>query len=168
MLSVDEPVTIENALKSQEWRETMQAELQATESNNTWFWSDLPRGQKAIGLKWVFKLKKDAAGNVVKHKARLIAKGYAHKEGVDYDEVFAPVARLETVRVLLALAAQENWQVHHMDVKSAFLNGNLQEEVYVLRGRICSCCYGCMSGSVAEYATSRYIKGKYAEIQFIY
>jgi hypothetical protein len=87
---------------------------------------------------------------------------------VDYDEVFAPVARLETVRVLLALAAQENWQVHHMDVKSAFLNGNLQEEVYVLRGRICSCCYGCMSGSVAEYATSRYIKGKYAEIQFIY
>jgi hypothetical protein len=79
----------------------------------------------------VFKVKKDAAGNIVKYKARLVAKGYAQKEGVDFDEVFAPVARLETVRVLLALAAQGNWEVHYMDVKSAFLNGCLQEVVYV-------------------------------------
>ena len=88
-------------------------------------------GHKAIGLKWVFKVTKDAAGNVVKHKARLVAKGYAQREGVDFDEVFAPVARLETVRVLIALAAHENWELHHMDVKSAFLNGYLKEEVYV-------------------------------------
>lgn len=88
-------------------------------------------GHKAIGLKWVFKVTKDAAGNVVKHKARLVAKGYAQREGVDFDEVFAPVARLETVRVLIALAAHENWEIHHMDVKSAFLNGYLKEEVYV-------------------------------------
>ena len=93
--------------------------------------SDLPRGHKAIGLKWVFKVKRDAAGEVVKHKARLVAKGYAQKQGVDYDEVFAPVARIETVRILFALAAQGDWEVHHMDVKSAFLNGDLQEEVYV-------------------------------------
>ena len=109
----------------------MNSELQAIEDNNTWFWSDLPNGHRAIGLKWVFKVKKDAVGNTVKHKARLVAKGYAQKEGVDFDEVFAPVARLETVRVLLALAAHGNWEIHHMDVKSAFLNGNLQEEVYV-------------------------------------
>ena len=69
--------------------------------------------------------------NPVKHKARLVAKGYAQKYGVDYEEVFAPVARLETVRLMLALAANGKWEVHHMDVKSAFLNGELQEEVYV-------------------------------------
>jgi len=82
-------------------------------------------------LKWVFKVKKDPADNIVKHKARLVAKGYAQIQGVDYDEVFAPVARLETVRVLIALAAQRDWEIHHMDVKSAFLNGELIEEVYV-------------------------------------
>jgi hypothetical protein len=82
-------------------------------------------------LKWVFKVKRDPAGNIVKHKARLVAKGYAQIQGVGYDEVFAPVARLETVRLLLALAAQGQWEVHHMDVKSAFLNGDLHEEVYM-------------------------------------
>jgi len=87
----------------------------------------LPKGHKAIGLKWVFKVKRDAAGNIVKYKARLVAKGYAQKQGVDYDEVYAPVARIETVRILLALAANGDWEVHHMDVKSAFLNGDLQE-----------------------------------------
>jgi hypothetical protein len=81
----------------------------------------------------VYKLKKDAQGNVIKHKARLVAKGYVQKQGVDFDDVFAPVARLESVRVLLAMAAQERWIVHHMDVKSAFLNGELSEEVYVIQ-----------------------------------
>ena len=79
----------------------------------------------------MFKVKKDPAGNVVKHKARLVAKGYAQKQGVDFDEVFAPVARLETMRLLLAMAANGGWEVHHMDVKSTFLNGDLLEEVYV-------------------------------------
>ncbi|KAF0929441.1 hypothetical protein E2562_021546 [Oryza meyeriana var. granulata] len=74
---------------------------------------------------------KNAAGEVIKHKARLVAKGYVQQPGVDFDEVFAPVARIESVRLLLALAAQEGWPVHHMDVKSAFLNGELIEEVYV-------------------------------------
>jgi hypothetical protein len=77
----------------------------------------------------VFKLKKDELGAVIKHKARLIARGFVQQEGIDYDDVFAPMARMESVCVL-ALAAQEGWQVHHMDVKSAFLNGNLKE-VYV-------------------------------------
>jgi hypothetical protein len=103
MLAVDEHVNVETALKSQKWREAMKSKLHSIEDNNTLFWSDLPRGHKAIGLKWVFKLKKDDAGNDVKHKTRLVAKGYALKEGVDYDEVFVPVARLDTIRVLLAL-----------------------------------------------------------------
>ena len=76
-------------------------------------------------------MKKDTKGAIVKYKARLVAKGYVQRQGVDYEEVSAPVARIETVRVLLALAAQEDWKVHHMDVKSAFLNGDLKEEVYV-------------------------------------
>jgi len=109
----------------------MQSEMQAIEENRTWDVSDLPPKQKAIGLKWVFKVKKDPDGNVVKYKARLMAKGYAQRQGVDFDEVFAPVARIETVRVLLALAAQGGWEVHHMDVKSAFLNGDLTETVFV-------------------------------------
>jgi hypothetical protein len=100
-------------------------------NNNTWEIADLPKDHKAIGLKWVFKVKRNPAGEVVKHKARLIAKGYSHIHGVDYEEVFAPVARLETVRILLALAALGEWEVHHIDVKSAFLNGDLKKEVYV-------------------------------------
>ena len=76
-------------------------------------------------------MKKDPEGKIVKHKARLVAKGYAQQQGIDYDEVFAPVARIETVRVMLALAAQGAWQVHHMDIKSAFLNGDLTDTVFV-------------------------------------
>ena len=79
---------------------------------------------------WVFKLKKDEKGVVTKHKARLVARGFMQQEVIDFDDAFAPVARMESVRVL-ALAAQEGWKVHHMDVKSAFLNGDLKEEVYV-------------------------------------
>jgi hypothetical protein len=78
-------------------------------------------------------VKKNQLGEVVRHKARLVVKVYAQQQGIDYDVVFAPVARLEAIRLLLALAAEEGWQVHHMDVKTTFLNGDLQEEVYVQR-----------------------------------
>jgi hypothetical protein len=131
LLAAEEPANVEAALEENCWRDAMLAELKSIEQNKTWAYADLPKDHKAIGLKWVFKVKKDPTGNIVKYKARLVVKGYAQIHGVDYDEVFAPVARMETVRLLLALAAQGEWQVHHMDVKSAFLNGNLEEEVYV-------------------------------------
>lgn len=99
--------------------------------NETWEFVELPADRKAIGLKWVFKIKKDSKGNIIKHKARLVVKGYAQRQGIDFEEVFAPVARLETVRLLIALAAHGGWEIHHMDVKSAFLNRELAEEVYV-------------------------------------
>ncbi|KAF0904830.1 hypothetical protein E2562_037605 [Oryza meyeriana var. granulata] len=99
--------------------------------NKTWVLVDLPPGHRPIGLKWVFKLKRDEQGAIVKHKAHIVAKGYIQQQGIDYDEVFAPVARMESVRMLLTVAAQRGWLVHHMDVKSAFLNGELKEEVYV-------------------------------------
>jgi hypothetical protein len=109
----------------------MREEIKAIEDNNTWFLTELPAGAREIGLKWVFKVKKDEQGNVLRHKARLVVKGYAQRQGLDYEEVFAPVARLEAIRLLLALDANQNWEVHHMDVKSVFLNGDLIEEVYV-------------------------------------
>jgi hypothetical protein len=131
LTAVGEPSSVEEAMTKECWRQAMKAEMKAIEENRTWDVSDLPKGQKAIGLKWVFKLKKDPDGKVVKYKARLVAKGYAQVQGVDFEEVFAPVARIETVRVLLALAARGGWEVHHMDVKSAFLNGDLSESVFV-------------------------------------
>lgn len=109
----------------------MQAEIEAVEKNGTWELTKLPKGREAIDLKWIYKIKRDADGNITKHKARIVAKGYVQKKGVDFDEVFAPVTRIEMIRFLLALAAKGNWEVHHLDVKTAFLNGELEEEVFV-------------------------------------
>jgi hypothetical protein len=92
---------------------------------------DPPIGCRPIGLKWVYKVKRDEHGAVVRHKARLVAKGFVQREGIDFEEVFAPVARMESVRLLLALAAIKDWRVHHLDVKSAFLNGELAEVIHV-------------------------------------
>jgi hypothetical protein len=109
----------------------MKVEMDAVEKNRTWELADLPRGHRAITLKWVFKLKRDEVGAIIKHKARLVARDFLQWEGIDFDDSFVPVARMESVRHLIVLAAQEGWRVHHMDVKSAFLNGYLNEEVYV-------------------------------------
>jgi hypothetical protein len=79
----------------------------------------------------VFKLKRDEAGAIIKHKARLVARGFVQQEGINFDDTFAPIARMESVRLLFALAAQEGWRVYHLDVKSVFLNGDLKEEIYV-------------------------------------
>jgi hypothetical protein len=126
-----EPSTLAEAEGDENWRLAMVDELASIEQNSTWTLVDLPAGHRPIGLKWVYKLKRDVDGIILKHKARLVAKGYVQRPGIDFDEVFAPVARLDSVRLLLAVAAQFKWQVHHMDVKTAFLNGELGEEVYV-------------------------------------
>jgi hypothetical protein len=109
----------------------MQSEMDAIEKNCTWELANLPRGHSAITLKWVFKLKRDEAGAIVKHKARFVTHGFVQRESIDFNDTFAPVVRMESVRLLFALAALEGWHVHHMDVKSAFLNDDLKEEVYV-------------------------------------
>lgn len=133
LLKVEDSASYNEAHKESEWREAMKVEFETIEKNQTWVLTDLPVGQKPIGLKWVYKLQKDSDGNIVKHKARLVAKGYVQRKGIDYNEVFVPVARIETIRLLLALSVKENWEVHHLDVKSAFLNGDLLEEVYVVQ-----------------------------------
>ena len=120
MLAADEPLGVDEALEEECWVEAMMSELLSIQNNKTWHYATLPKGHRAIGLEWVYKVKRDPKGSILKHKARLVAKGYVQRHGVDYDEVFAPVARLETVRLVLALAAHGKWEVHHMDVKSAF------------------------------------------------
>jgi hypothetical protein len=109
----------------------MDSEINAIEKNNTWTLNELPEGAKKIGVKWVYKTKYNEHGDVDKYKARLVAKGYSQQHGIDYTEVFAPVARMDTVRMIIALAAQKNWIVYQLDVKSAFLHGELHEDVYV-------------------------------------
>lgn len=131
LVEMEEPTNYAEAAGYAEWVDAMDKEIQSIEKNKTWNLCKLPVGHKPIGLKWVYKLKKNSDCEVVKHKARLVAKGYVQKKGVDFDEVFAPVARLDTVRLILALAANRGWQVHHLDVKSAFLHGELEDEVYV-------------------------------------
>ena len=101
------------------------------EKNQTWELVDRPEHKKAIGVKWVYRTKLNPNGSVNMHKVRLIVKGYAQMFGVDFFDTFAPVARLDTIRMLLALAAQQGWVIHQMDVKSAFLNGYLEEEIFV-------------------------------------
>ncbi|GJZ84084.1 ribonuclease H-like domain, reverse transcriptase, RNA-dependent DNA polymerase [Tanacetum coccineum] len=131
LLLEEEPRNYKEAAQDKKWIEAMQLEIISINKNKTWKLATLPDNQKAIGLKWVFKTKRDANGKIIKHKARLVAKGYVQEHGIDYDEVFAPVARMETVRLFLALSAYHGWEVHHLDVKSASLHGELKEEVYV-------------------------------------
>ncbi|GJY19663.1 putative ribonuclease H-like domain-containing protein [Tanacetum coccineum] len=111
--------------------EVMQEELLQFKLLNVWTLVDLPHGKKAIGTKWVFRNKRDQRGIVVRNKARLVAQGYRQEEGVNYDEVFAPVARIEAIRLFLAFASFMGFTVYQMDVKSAFLYGTIKEEVYV-------------------------------------
>jgi hypothetical protein len=126
-----DPSSFEEAKKSSKWRLAMDAEMQAIERNETWQLTELPVGAKKIGVKWIYKTKFNELGEVDKYKARLVAKGYSQQQGVDYTEVYAPVARMDTVRMIIALAAQRGWKIFQLDVKSAFLHGELSEDVYV-------------------------------------
>ncbi|GJU92622.1 putative ribonuclease H-like domain-containing protein [Tanacetum coccineum] len=127
----NEPKKISEALEDESWVDAMQEELLQFKIQKVWVLVDLPYGKKAIGTKWVYRNKKDERGVVVRNKARLVAQGHRQEEGIDYDEVFAPVARIEAIRIFLAFASYMGFIVYQMDVKSAFLYGKIDEEVYV-------------------------------------
>ena len=129
-----EPTTVKDALSSPDkmkWLDAMKAEIDSLRRNDVWDLVELPKDRKAVGGKWVFKEKISADGSVERYKARLVAQGYSQKCGIDYNEIFCPVVRSESIRTVIALAAQNGLQLHQIDITTAFLNGNLEEEVYM-------------------------------------
>ncbi|GKC73466.1 retrovirus-related pol polyprotein from transposon TNT 1-94 [Tanacetum coccineum] len=130
-VSIVEPKNIKEVMADFAWIEAMQDELHQFDRLKVWELVDKPFGKMIIKLKWLWKNKKDEDQTVIRNKARLVAKGYAQEEGIDFEESFAPVARLEAVRIFVAYAAHKYFPIYQMDVKTAFLNGPLKEEVYV-------------------------------------
>ncbi|KAE8673438.1 Detected protein of unknown function [Hibiscus syriacus] len=125
------PKSIHEALEVPRWREAVFEELKALKKNDTWDLTPLPEEKRSIGSKWVFTIKYHADGSVERYKARLVARGFTQTYGLDYEETFAPVAKLNTIRVLLSLAGNLDWTLRQFDVKNAFLNGELEEEVFM-------------------------------------
>ncbi|XP_031264141.1 uncharacterized protein LOC116122434 [Pistacia vera] len=126
-----EPTSYAEAVKSEAWKAAMQEEMNVIEKNQTWELVDRPLDKRVIQVKWIFKRKLNSDGLVNKLKARLVFKGFAQQFRVDFSETFAPVARHDTIRLLLAVTAQFKWKIFQLDVKSAFLNGWLDEEIYI-------------------------------------
>jgi hypothetical protein len=131
---LEKPQTVEEALNGQngkKWEMAMQEEYDSFVINNIWSLVPLPEGRKPISCKWVFKIKHGVHSEVERYKARLVVKGFTQTYGVDYNEIFALVAKFVSIRCILALAAIEDMEIHQMDVKTAFLNGDLEEEIYM-------------------------------------
>ena len=133
MAIVREPESFSEAAKDPRWIEAMNEEMQALRKNETWDLVPTSPHKKAIGCRWIYKVKYNADGSINRYKARLVAKGYVQTHGVDYEETFAPMAKMTTVRTVIAIAAAKGWHLHQMDVKNAFLQGELEEEVYMVQ-----------------------------------
>ena len=128
------PTTFKSAMESSsatKWKDACNSEVESLRKNKTWELVPLPHGRKAIGCRWVFRIKENQSGEVKRFKARLVAKGFSQKYGVDYEETFAPVAKFTSIRILLSLSAKYKLTVHQMDVKTSVLNGLLDEDIYM-------------------------------------
>ena len=134
LIDQDEPQTYQDAMNSSDferWLEAMKSKMESMYANQVWTLVNPPEGVKPIGCKWVFKKKIDVDGNVQTYKARLVAKGFKQIHGIDDDETFSPVAMVKSIRILLAIAAYNDYEIWQMDVKTTFLNGSLEEDVYM-------------------------------------
>ena len=131
---VVQPSTVTEALSGadrEKWKDAMDAEHKSLISNNVWELVELPKNASVVNCKWIFKHKIGVTGLVERYKARLVSQGYSQLPGIDYEETFSPVVRFESVRTVIALAVQDNLKLHQMDVTTAFLNGELKEQVYM-------------------------------------
>eukprot|EP00253_Pinus_taeda_P006942 PITA_06942 len=133
MVNIVEPANYEEASKSDAWRAPMYEEIESINRNHTWDLVELLEGKIPIRCKWLYKPKINADGSIEKLKARLVAKGYSQQEGIYFDDTFAPVAKLNTIRMLISLATKHKWKLHQLDVKSAFLNDDWKEEIYLVQ-----------------------------------
>lgn len=131
VMTVFEPASYKQAASDDRWIDAMNKEINALESNETWELMTLPEGERAIGSKWVYKVKYKPTGEVERFKARLVAKGYNQVKGKDYKHTFSPVAKFASVRALIAVAIVRDWNIHQLDINNAFLHGFLEEEVYM-------------------------------------
>lgn len=134
MYAVEEPTTFREAMESPErtfWQRAMEDEMKSHENIGTWELVEAPSNRRIIDSRWVFKVKQNEKGDIIKYKARVVAQGYAQKFGVDYDQVYAPVVSHTTMRMLLAVAGKEKLVLRHFDIKTAYLYGSLEEEVYM-------------------------------------
>ena len=132
----NDPINFQQAMKdsnSHKWIDAMNEKIKSMADNDVWDIVPLPKGARPIGRKWIFKTKRDSKGNVEKYKARLVAKGFTQKEGIDYKETFSPVSLKDSLRIILALVAHFDLELHQMDVKTAFLNGDIEETIYMVQ-----------------------------------
>lgn len=144
---MEDLASVEDAMRRSDsdlWKKSMEEEFNSLQENQTWDLTDLPANRKAIDVKWVFKTKKDIRGNIVRYKARLVAKGFKQREGIDYSETYSPVVRQSSLRYLIALAAEHDLDIEQLDAVSAFLQGEIEEELYVVQpkefrmgGKVC-------------------------------
>lgn len=126
-----EPVNFKEAVKSSHWQQAMVEEYSALVKKRTWILVPVDWSQSVLGCKWVYKLKRDAHGNVVRHKARLVANGYNQQSGVDFHETFSPVVHMTTIRFIVSIALHFGWNIHQLDVKNAFLHGYISGNLFM-------------------------------------
>lgn len=134
LAEIDEPESFSQAVNSsdkQHWKKAMEEEIASLKENSTWSLVELPAGRKAISNHWIYCVKRNAEGEISRYKARLVVRGFSQREGIDFNETFSPVARFDTIRTVLSIAANERLELAQFDVKTAFLNGVIEENIYM-------------------------------------
>ena len=129
-----DPTSFEETMRSthsSKWLEAMEDEMKSMKTNGVWNLETIPKGAKTVGCKWVYKTKHDSKGNIERFKARLVTKGFMQREGINYNETFSPVSYKDYFRIIMVLVAYYNLELHQMDVKTTFLNGDLEKNIYM-------------------------------------
>ena len=150
--NIPEPKSYFEAVKNPKWQEAMDTKIAALEGNNIWTLTPLPPHKKAMGCKWVYRVKYRSDGSIERYKARLVAKGFTQQEGLDFTETFSPIAKMTTVKTLLAVSAIKGWHLTQLDVNNAFLQGDLHEDVYMQLPQ----GFHCKGGPVCKLNKSLY------------